>query len=96
VVRDGLGWAAHGEQEGAGVEGGGGGGVRGSVCARQREKRAEWKGLEPEELTVAKTGRGKRRKCRHLPWRRRAVARLELGQERRGACQARGRPEEGS
>jgi hypothetical protein len=56
VVRDRLGWAAHGEQEGAGVEGGDGGGVRGSVCARQREKRAEWKGLEPEELTVAKTG----------------------------------------
>jgi hypothetical protein len=38
VVRDGLGWAAHGDQEGAEVEGGGGGGVRGSVCARQREK----------------------------------------------------------
>jgi hypothetical protein len=37
VVRRGLGWAAHGEQEGAGVEGGGGGGVRASVCARQRK-----------------------------------------------------------
>jgi hypothetical protein len=96
VVRSGLEWAAHGEQEGAGVEGGGGGGVRGSVCARQREKRAEWKGLEREELTVAKTRRGKRRKHRHLTWRRRAVARRELGQERRGVCQARERPQEGS
>jgi hypothetical protein len=37
VVPGGLGWAAHGEQEGAGVEGGGGGGVRGSGCAWQRK-----------------------------------------------------------
>jgi hypothetical protein len=39
VVRGGLGWAAHHEQEGAGVEGGGGGGVWCSVCARQRKTR---------------------------------------------------------
>jgi hypothetical protein len=39
VVWGELGWAAHSEQEGAGVEGGGGGGVRCSVCARQREMR---------------------------------------------------------
>jgi hypothetical protein len=39
VVRGRLGWAAHGEQEGAGVKGGGGGGVRCSVCARQRKMR---------------------------------------------------------
>jgi hypothetical protein len=38
VVRGGLGWAAHSEQEGAGVEGGGGGGARCSGCARQKEK----------------------------------------------------------
>jgi hypothetical protein len=34
VVRGGLGWAAHGAQEVAGVEEGGGGGVWGSGCAR--------------------------------------------------------------
>jgi hypothetical protein len=39
VVRSGLGWAAHDEQQVAGVEEGGGGGVRGSGCARQREGR---------------------------------------------------------
>jgi hypothetical protein len=37
VVRGVRKWAAHGEQEGAGVEGGGGGGVRVYVCAQQRE-----------------------------------------------------------
>jgi hypothetical protein len=37
VVQGGLGWAAHGEQEGVGVEGGGGGGVQCSVCARVEE-----------------------------------------------------------
>jgi hypothetical protein len=45
VVRGGPGWAAHGEQEGAGVEGGGGGGVRVSVCAWQRENERNGKGL---------------------------------------------------
>jgi hypothetical protein len=39
VVRGGLGWVAHGEQEVARVEEGGGGGVRGSGCARQRKGR---------------------------------------------------------
>jgi hypothetical protein len=38
-------WAAHGEQEGTGVEGGDGGGVRVSVCARQRENERNGKGL---------------------------------------------------
>jgi hypothetical protein len=37
VVRGVRKWAAHGEQVGAGVEGGGSGGVRVSVSARQRE-----------------------------------------------------------
>jgi hypothetical protein len=41
VVRGGLGWAAHGEQEVARAEEGGGGGVRGSGCARQR-KGGKW------------------------------------------------------
>jgi hypothetical protein len=35
VVREGLRWAAHGGQWVAGVEEGGGSGVRGSGCARQ-------------------------------------------------------------
>jgi hypothetical protein len=40
VVRGGLEWAAHGEQEVAGVEEGGGSGVRNSRCSRQ------WRGRE--------------------------------------------------
>jgi hypothetical protein len=39
VVRGGLEWAAHGEQEVAGVEEGGGSGVRDSGCSRQRRGR---------------------------------------------------------
>jgi hypothetical protein len=45
VVRGVQGWAAHGEQEGAGVEEGGGGGVRVPVCARQRENERNGMGL---------------------------------------------------
>jgi hypothetical protein len=45
VVRGGLGWAAHGEPEGAGVEEVGGGGVRVPVFARQRENERNGKGL---------------------------------------------------
>jgi hypothetical protein len=40
VVRGGLEWAAHGEQEVAGAEEGGGSGVRNSGCSRQ------WRGRE--------------------------------------------------
>jgi hypothetical protein len=39
VVRGGLEWAAHGEQEVVGVEEGGGNGVRDSGCSRQRRGR---------------------------------------------------------
>jgi hypothetical protein len=41
VVRGGLEWAVHGEQEGAGVEGGSGGGVWAPV-ARGKKNRGKW------------------------------------------------------
>jgi hypothetical protein len=41
--------------------------VFGALGVHGKGKRAEWEGLEPEELTVTKTGRGKGRKHRHLP-----------------------------
>jgi hypothetical protein len=57
VVRGGLGWAAHSEQEVAGVEEGGDGGVRGSGCARQ------WKGREMG-LVLSAGATGQKRKGR--------------------------------
>jgi hypothetical protein len=58
VVRGGLEWAAHGEQEGTGVGGDGGGGARGS---RQVESR-NGNGMGREGASVAlepeKRGRG--------------------------------------
>jgi hypothetical protein len=58
VVRGGLGWASHGEQEVTGVEEGAAvafdaGGARGNG------KGEEWEGLEPKKLTGTKTGRGR-------------------------------------
>jgi hypothetical protein len=58
VVRGGLEWAAHGEQEVAGVEEGGSSGVRNSGCSRQRRGREM--GLVPSAGATGqrKKGRG--------------------------------------
>jgi hypothetical protein len=57
VVWGGLGWAAHGEQEVAGVEKGGGGGVRGSGCARQQKGREM--GLVPSAGATGQKRKGR-------------------------------------
>jgi hypothetical protein len=50
VVRGGLGWAAHGEQEVARVEEGAAVAF-GAWGARGKGKGEEWEGLEPKKLT---------------------------------------------
>jgi hypothetical protein len=58
VVRGGLGWAAHGAKEVAEVEEGGGGGVWGSRCTRQRKGRERGLVLSAGATRKKRKGRG--------------------------------------